>query len=69
MKRELRPVGRLAYWSAGGDPAFQKALERARLSVEVHQVRAHPTVKSWHTIFVASRMEPAARRTTNAPDE
>ena len=27
----LRPGGRLAYWSAGGDPAFEAALQRAGL--------------------------------------
>lgn len=57
----LRPGGRLAYWSAGGDPAFQKALERARLTVEEHRVRAHPTLKSWHTIFVATPAEARVR--------
>jgi len=50
----LRPGGRLAYWSAGGDPAFEKALRQAKLAVEVTRVRAHPTLKSWHTIFVAT---------------
>ena len=54
----LRPGGRLAYWSAGGDPAFEKALRRAGLSVEVSRAQAHPGLKSWHTIFVATR--PAA---------
>ena len=57
----LRPGGRLAYWSAGEDPAFEKALRRANLTVEVVRARAHSTVKSWHTIFVAQRMGAAAR--------
>ena len=56
----LRPGGRLAYWSAGGDPEFEKALRRARLEVEVHHVRAHPTVKSWHTIFLATPAQSAS---------
>ncbi len=51
----LRPAGRLAYWSAEDDPAFEKALRRERLTVEVHRVRAHPTLKTQHTIFVATR--------------
>lgn len=55
----LRPGGRLAYWSAGGDEAFEGALRRAGLSVEVHRVRAHPSLKSWHTIFVARRASEA----------
>lgn len=56
----LRPGGRLAYWSAGEDPAFEKALRRAGLAVEVNRVRAHPTLKAWHTIFVATRSAPPA---------
>ncbi|HEU0012811.1 MAG TPA: hypothetical protein VFQ45_03970 [Longimicrobium sp.] len=51
----LRPGGRLAYWSAGGDPAFEKALRGAGLSVEVVRARPHPGLKAWHTIFVAQR--------------
>jgi len=51
----LRPGGRLAYWSAGGDPAFEKALRGAGLAVEVVRVAAHPGLKSFHTIFVATR--------------
>lgn len=50
----LRPGGRLAYWSAGGDPAFEAALRRAGLAVEVTRVRAHPSLKSWHTLFIAT---------------
>ena len=49
----LRPGGRLAYWSAGGDPAFEAALKRAGMSVETIRARAHPGLRSWHTIFVA----------------
>lgn len=56
----LRPGGRLAYWSAGEDPAFETALRRAGLSVEVTRARAHPSLKSWHTIFVARRAAEAA---------
>jgi spermidine synthase len=51
----LRPGGRLAYWSAGEDPAFEKALRRAGLAVETQRVRAHPTLRSWHTILVATK--------------
>ena len=50
----LRPGGRLVYWSAGEDAAFEAALRRAGLSVETRRVRAHPTVKSWHNLFVAT---------------
>lgn len=52
-KAALRPGGRLAYWSAGGDDAFHKALRRAGLHVEVERVRAHPSLRSWHTLFLA----------------
>jgi hypothetical protein len=56
----LRRGGRLAYWSAGGDEAFAAALRRAGLTVEVHRARAHPSLKSWHTIFVARRASEAS---------
>jgi spermidine synthase len=55
----LRPGGRLAYWSASEDPAFEKALRRAGMTVEASRVRAHPGIGTWHTIFVAQRAEPA----------
>lgn len=51
----LRPGGRLAYWSAGGDPEFERALRREGLSVEVTRARPHPGLRAWHTIFVATR--------------
>jgi spermidine synthase len=57
----LRPGGRLAYWSADEDPAFEQALRRAGLAVEVVRARVHPTRKSWHTIFVATPADGAAR--------
>ncbi|WP_420124956.1 spermidine synthase [Longimicrobium sp.] len=57
----LRPGGRLAYWSADPDAAFEKALRGAGLTVQVERVRAHPTLKSWHTIFVARRAQKRTR--------
>ncbi|HEX6037696.1 hypothetical protein [Longimicrobium sp.] len=65
----LRPRGRLAYWSAGSDEAFEKALGRAGLSVEVHRVRAHPSLKSWHTIFVARRASEARDEAPGAANQ
>lgn len=55
----LRPGGRLAYWSAGDEPAFEKALRRAGLAVEVTRARPHPGLKAWHTILVAQLPAPA----------
>lgn len=49
----LRPGGRLAYWSASQEPAFEQALRRAGMEVEATRVRAHPSLRSWHTILVA----------------
>jgi spermidine synthase len=68
----LRPGGRMAYWSAVDDPAFEKALRREKLEVEVTRARVHPSLKSWHTIFVARRAgeagnAPAADTAAGAP--
>jgi spermidine synthase len=49
----LRRGGRLAYWSAGDDRAFEAALRRARLVVEVERSRAHARSGLAHTLFVA----------------
>ncbi len=51
----LRPGGRLAYWSAGNDAAFERLLRRVGLEVEATRVRAHATSSSWHTLIVARR--------------
>lgn len=57
----LRPGGRLAYWSATEDAAFEAALRRAGLSVEVVRARAHPGLRTRHTIFVARPEVPPPR--------
>ena len=66
----LRPRGRLAYWSSGDDPAFEAALKREGMSVETIRARAHPGLRSWHTILVAHRPEaaPGEPRPRPAPD-
>jgi spermidine synthase len=53
----LRPGGRLAYWAAGPEPAFEKALRREGMTVEVTRARAHPGQGVWHTIYVARRAD------------
>lgn len=52
----LRPGGRLSYWTAGEEPVFVKAMERAGLAVEVHRVRAHATTGPWHYVFTGDRL-------------
>ena len=49
----LRPNGRLAYWSAGDDPAFERRLRRAGLEVETVRVRTRATSGGMHTILIA----------------
>jgi spermidine synthase len=51
----LRPDGRLAYWSAEPDAAFEKALRATGLSVETKRVRAHESSGGMYTLFVAHR--------------
>jgi spermidine synthase len=52
----LRPNGRLAYWSATDDAAFETALSHAGLTVERIRVPRRAGSRSKHTIFVAQRM-------------
>ncbi len=49
----LRPGGRLAYWSADPEPAFEAALRRAGLAVDVERARAHGTAGPRHVLYVA----------------
>ena len=57
----LRPGGRVAYWSAGDDPAFARTMRRAGLAVETTRVRAHATAGGWHTLLVGRRPAGAPR--------
>jgi spermidine synthase len=52
----LRPGGRVAYWSAGADAAFEKMLRRAGLSVESSFVHAHGRRGPRHALIVARRV-------------
>ncbi len=51
----LRPGGKIAYWSVGDDPRFERLLRRHGLQVETLRVRAHDTAGPMHTIYLATR--------------
>jgi spermidine synthase len=53
----LRLNGRLAYWSAGEDKDFLRALRRVGLYPDVTRVRSHPQSGTWHAVYVAKRVE------------
>jgi spermidine synthase len=49
----LRPRGRIVYWSAQADRAFERSLRHAGLTVESVPVRAHGKSGGHHTLLVA----------------
>jgi Spermidine synthase len=51
----LRPGGRLVYWSAQDDRAFERTLRRAGLAVSTSRVWSHGTSGVLHTLFVATK--------------
>src|SRR3954471_11887018 len=51
----LRPGGRLVYWSAQDDRAFERTLRRAGLTVSTSRVWSHGTSGVLHTLFVATK--------------
>ncbi len=54
IKRALKPGGRVTFWSASKDRAFEKRLIKAGFTVEAVAVKAYEQAKrSAHTIFVA----------------
>jgi spermidine synthase len=54
-RASLKPGGRLAVWSAGGDPQFLARMKEAGFTVDVVKSRTHPTGRSWNSIFVGTR--------------
>ena len=52
----LRPRGRIVYWSAQADRAFERSLRRAGLTVESVPVRAHAKSGGHHTLLTAGRV-------------
>ena len=58
ITRALRPGGRVTFWSASNDRAFEKRLTKAGFKVDVVRARAHERAKKFaHTVFVAERAE------------
>ena len=58
ITRALRPGGRVTFWSASHDRAFEKRLTKAGFKVDVVRARAHERAKKFaHTVFVAERAE------------
>ena len=54
--RALKPGGRVTFWSASQDHAFERRLTKAGFTVEVIGCKAYPQAKrKTHTIFVADR--------------
>jgi len=51
----LRPMGRLAVWSAGEDRRFVARMEAAGFAVEVVKARTHSTSGGWNSIFLGTR--------------
>lgn len=49
----LRPGGRLIYWLAGSDPAFETALRSAGLEVEEQRIATYPGAGTRHSLFMA----------------
>jgi spermidine synthase len=49
----LRPEGCAAYWSESPNPAFEKLVVEAGLTLEVRHCRSRPKSGRWHTLFFA----------------
>ena len=56
--RSLKPGGRVAFWSAEREPAFQSSLERAGFRVDEVPAKAHERAKrAAHRIYVGLRQD------------
>ena len=54
----LKPKGRVTFWSASQDTAFEKRLSKAGFKVDAVAVKAYPQARRCsHTIFVADRKD------------
>lgn len=54
VRHELKPGGRVVYWSAGEEPLFAKRLAAGGFDVEVRRVRKHPTAGGYHVLLVGT---------------
>jgi spermidine synthase len=58
IQRSLRPGGRVAFWSAEREPAFQASLTRAGFTVEEIPAKAHERAKrAAHRIYLGVRLD------------
>lgn len=56
LMRALKPGARATFWSAKGDPRFEKKLAKAGFKTETVPCKAYPQAKRCtHAIFVADR--------------
>ncbi|MEA3207017.1 MAG: hypothetical protein QOE70_74 [Chthoniobacter sp.] len=54
ISRALKPAGRVAFWSAGPEPAFVQSLARAGFKTKAYPVKAHDRAKRCaHVIYLA----------------
>ncbi|MEO7455192.1 MAG: spermidine synthase [Gemmatimonadaceae bacterium] len=54
-KASLRPGGKLAYWCAGAEPAFVRALRGAGLTVDASEEPAYGAGGPMHALYLAYR--------------
>ncbi len=81
IARALKPIGKVAFWSACAEPAFVDKLARAGFKATAHPAKAHERAKrEAHVIYVASlapvraadptpppKMRPAVSRRRDCP--